>query len=57
MNKKLKIYSILLAIVLVGIVINKTFHIDYIVFGLVLMILSQIILKGKDLKDEQELTI
>ena len=29
----------------------------YIVFGLVLMILSQIILKGKDLKDEQELTI
>jgi hypothetical protein len=57
MNKKLKIYSILLAIVLVGIFINKTFHIDYIVFGLVLMILSQIILKGKDLKDEQELTI
>ena len=29
----------------------------YIVFGLVLMIISQIILKGKDLKDEQELTI
>ena len=29
----------------------------YIIFGLVLMILSQIILKGKDLKDEQELTI
>lgn len=28
-----------------------------IVFGLVLMIISQIILKGKDLKDEQELTI
>ena len=26
-------------------------------FGLVLMILSQIILKGKDLKDEQKLTI
>ncbi len=31
--------------------------VSYIVFGLVLMILSQIILKGKDLKDEQELTI
>ena len=29
----------------------------YIVFGLALMIISQIILKGKDLKDEQELTI
>ena len=29
----------------------------YIVFGLVLMIISQIILMGKDLKDEQELTI
>lgn len=29
----------------------------YILFGLVLMIISQIILKGKDLKDEQELTI
>ena len=29
----------------------------YIVFGLVLMIISQIILKAKDLKDEQELTI
>ena len=29
----------------------------YIVFGLVLMILSQIIIKGKDLKEEQELTI
>lgn len=31
--------------------------INYVIFGLVLMILSQIILKGKDLKDEQELTI
>ena len=29
----------------------------YIVFGLVLMIISQIILMGKDLKEEQELTI
>lgn len=35
----------------------QTADILYIVFGLVLMILSQIILKGKDLKDEQELTI
>ena len=31
--------------------------INFVIFGLVLMILSQIILKGKDLKDEQELTI
>lgn len=31
--------------------------VNYIIYGLVLMILSQIILKGKDLKDEQELTI
>ena len=29
----------------------------YVVFGLVLMIVSQIILMGKDLKEEQELTI
>lgn len=34
------------------------FSIDYnVIFGLILMILSQIILKGKDLKEEQELTI
>ena len=31
--------------------------INFVIFGLVLMILSQIILKGKDLKDEQKLTI
>jgi hypothetical protein len=35
----------------------QSVSIYYIIFGLVLMILSQIILKGKDLKDEQELTI
>jgi hypothetical protein len=29
----------------------------YIITGLALMIISQIILKGKDLKEEQELTI
>jgi hypothetical protein len=29
----------------------------YIITGLALMIISQIILKSKDLKDEQELTI
>lgn len=29
----------------------------YVIFGLILMIVSQIILKGKDLKEEQELTI
>lgn len=34
------------------------FSIDYnVIFGLILMIVSQIILKGKDLKEEQELTI
>lgn len=37
------------------------FHNDsnsmYIITGLALMIISQIILKGKDLKEEQELTI
>ena len=31
--------------------------INYVIFGLVLMIISQIILMGKDLKEEQELTI
>ena len=35
----------------------KSVSVNYIIYGLVLMIISQIILKGKDLKEEQELTI
>ena len=68
MNKKLKIYSALMAIVLVGSVIALTFNFESYYYenrdGEVLTLdslkeefVSQIILKGKDLKDEQELTI
>ena len=68
MNKKLKIYSVLMAIVLVGSAITLTFNYESYSCdkrdGEVLTLdslkeefVSQIILKGKDLKDEQELTI
>lgn len=36
---------------------SKTFDIKVVIFGLVMMIIAQIILMGKDLKEEQELTI
>ena len=35
----------------------KLADVSYIIYGLVLMIIAQIILKGRDLKEEQELTI